>query len=88
MNDLGKVCRGMKRVCKCRSFGMNAKRRFYEGIVVPIALLGTETWNMRAAKKRELNMMGMRYLYEKYVDREKNQEVQRRTGCVIWNNVS
>ncbi len=27
MNEVGKVCGGMKRVFKCKSLGMSAKRR-------------------------------------------------------------
>ncbi len=63
MNEVGKVCRGMKRVFKCRSLGMNAMRRLYEGLVVSTALYGTETWNMEAAERRNLNVMeNTRYL--------------------------
>ncbi len=43
MTEVGKVCRGRKRVFKCRSLGMSAKRRWYEGVVVPTALYGAET---------------------------------------------
>ncbi len=46
MNEVGKVCGGMKRVFKCRSLGMSAKTRLYEGIVVATALYGSETWNI------------------------------------------
>ncbi len=46
MNEVGKVCGGV-----------SARRRLYEGIVVPIALYGTETWNMGAAERRRLNVM-------------------------------
>ncbi len=38
MNEVGKVCGGMKSVFKCGSLGMNAKRRLYEGVVVLIAV--------------------------------------------------
>ncbi len=59
MNEVGKVCGGMKRVFKCRSLGVSAKRRQYEGVVVPSVLYGAETWNMGAAEKR-LIVMEMR----------------------------
>ncbi len=52
MNEVGKVCGGMKRVFKCKSLGMSAKRRLYEGGVVPTAIYGAETWNMGAAERR------------------------------------
>ncbi len=60
MNEVGKVCGGMKRVLKCRSLGMNAKRRLYEGVVVSAALYVAETWNMGAGERRRLNVMEMR----------------------------
>ncbi len=46
----------------CRSLGMSAKRRLYEGIVVPAALYGAETWNMGAAERRGWSVMEMRCL--------------------------
>ncbi len=61
MNEVGKVCGGMKRVFKCRSLGMSAKGRLYEGVVVPSALYGTETWKMGTAERRQ-NVMEMRCL--------------------------
>ena len=60
MNEVGKVCGGMKKVFKCKSFCMYAKRRLYEGIVVPTALYEAETWNMGAAERKELNVGKMR----------------------------
>ncbi len=47
---------------KCRSLGMSAKRRLYEGVMVPTALYGTRTWNVGVAKRRRLNVMGVRWL--------------------------
>ncbi len=44
-----KVCARIKRVLKCKSLGMNAKSRLYEGIVVLTALYGANTWYMGAA---------------------------------------
>ncbi len=34
MNEVRKMCGGMKRVLKCRSLGTNAKRRLYEEVVI------------------------------------------------------
>ncbi len=86
MNEVGKVCGGMKRVFKCKSLGMSAKKRLYEGVVVPTALYGAETWNMRAAESKRLNVMEMRCLRSMCgvtrMDRVRNDEVQRRTGVV------
>ncbi len=47
---------------KCKSLGMSAKKKLYEGVVVPTALCGAETWNMGAAERKRLNVMEMRYL--------------------------
>ena len=84
MKEVGKVCGGMKRIFKCRSLGMNAKRKLYEGVVVPTALYGAETWNMGAAERRRLNVMEMRCLRSMCgvtrMDRMRNEEVRRRTG--------
>ncbi len=86
MNKVGKVCGGMKRVSKCKSLGMSAKRRLYEGAVVPTALYGAQTWNMGAAERKRLNVMWMRCLKSMCgitrMDRMRNKEVQRRTGVV------
>ncbi len=54
MNEVGKVCGGMKKVFRCRSLGMSAKRRLYEGIVALTALYGAETWNTGATERRRL----------------------------------
>ncbi len=62
MNEVGKVCGRMKRVFKCRSLGINAKRRLYELVVILAVLYGAEIWNMGAAERRRLNVMEMRCL--------------------------
>ncbi len=58
---------------------MNAKRRLYEGVVVPTVLYGAETWNMGAAERRRLNVMEMRCLRSMCrvtrMDRVRNDEV-------------
>ncbi len=63
----------------CRSLGMNAKIRLYEGVVAPIVLYGAETWNTGAAKRRRFNVMDMRWLKSmsgvKHMDRVTNEEV-------------
>ncbi len=85
MNEVGKVCGGMKRMLKCRSLGMSTERRLYKGVVVPAVLYGAETWNMESAEKRILNVMEMKCLRSMCgvtrMDRVRNNEV-RRTGIV------
>ncbi len=65
---------------------MTAKRRLYEGVVVPTVLYGAETWNMGAAERRRLNVMEMRCLRSMcgvtLMDWVRNDLVQRRTGVV------
>ncbi len=56
------MCGGKKRVFKCRSLRMSAKRRLYEGVVVPTVLYGAETWNMGAKERGRLNVMEVRCL--------------------------
>ncbi len=71
---------------KCKSLGMSAKRRLYEGVAIPTALYGAETWNMGAAERKRLNVMEMRSLRSMCgvtrMDRVRNEEVRRRTGVV------
>ncbi len=43
VNEIGKVCRGMKKVYKCKSRGKNVKKRPCEAILVSTALLGGAT---------------------------------------------
>ncbi len=80
------MCGGTKRVLKCTSLGMSAKRMLYEGIVVSTALYGTETLNMGAAERRRSNVMEMRCLKcmcgVTRIDRVRNDEMQRRKGVV------
>ncbi len=52
----------MKKVFKLLSLGLSAKRSLYEGVVIPTALHGAETWNMGAAERSRLNVMEMRCL--------------------------
>ncbi len=63
---------------ECRSLGMSAKRRLYEGVVVPTALYGAETWNMGTVERKRLNVMEMRCLRNMYgvtrMDRVRNEK--------------
>ena len=77
---------GLKEMFKYKSLGMDAKRRLYEGIAVPTALYGAETWNMGARDRRRLNVMEMRCLRSMCGvtrrNRVRNEEVRRRTGVM------
>lgn len=53
---------------------------------MPTVLYGAESWNMRAAGRRRLNVMEMSCLRgicgETRMNRVRNEEVLRRTGVV------
>ena len=76
----------MKTVLNNRGLGMSAKRRLYEGVIVPTVLYGAETWGLRVAEKRRLNVLEMKCLRSMSgvtrLDRIRNEEVRRRTGVV------
>ncbi len=64
---------------------MNAKRRLYDGVVVPTALYGAVTWNMGAAERR-LNVIEMGCLRSMYgvtrMDQVRNDESAKENwGC-------
>ncbi len=71
---------------KCKSLGMSAKRRLYEGVVAPTVLYGAETWNMGAAERKRLNVMETRCLRSMCgvtrMDRVRNEVVRRSKGVV------
>ena len=86
VNEASKVLGSMKRVCKSRQLGMNAKRRLYEGVIVPTALYGAETWGLKVAEKKRLNVLEMKCLRSMVGvtrwDRLRNEEVRRRAGVM------
>ena len=84
VNEACKVWGGMKAVFKVRQLGMNVKRRLYEGVIVPMALYGAETWGMKKAQKKKLNVLEMKCLRSMLgvtrMDRVRNEEVRRQVG--------
>ncbi len=65
---------------------MISKRKLYEGVLVPTALYGAETWNKGAVERNRLDVMEMRCLRSMCgvtrMDQVRNEEVRRRTGIV------
>ena len=65
-------------------WGINAKKRLLEGVIVSTAFYGAEAWGMRSAKRRKANVLEMkcfRSLVEvSRMDRVRNEEVRRRAG--------
>ncbi|XP_076038213.1 uncharacterized protein LOC143023538 isoform X2 [Oratosquilla oratoria] len=84
LREASKCLGGLKSVMRNRHLGMDAKRRLYEGVIVPTALYGTETWNMTEEERRSLNVLEMKCLRSMIgvtrLDRVRNEEVRRRTG--------
>ena len=56
----------MKMVLKNRWLGMSAKRRLYEGAIVPTTVYVAETWDLRVAEKKRLNVLEMKCLRRMY----------------------
>ena len=53
----------MKSVLGNRGLGINVKKYLYEGVLIgPVALYGAETWGMRSAKRRKMNVLEMKWL--------------------------
>ena len=84
VSEASKCLGGLKSVMSNRNLGMEAQRKLYEGVIVPTALYGAETWNIREAEKKRLNAMEMRCLRGmagvSIMDRVRNEEVRKRTG--------
>ena len=40
-----------------RGLGIKTKNCLYEGVIVPKALHGAETWGMRSAERRNVNVL-------------------------------
>ena len=84
VKEASKCMGGMKKVMSNRTLGMSAKRRLYEGVVVPTALYGAEAWNMKEADRRRLDVFEMRCLRSMVgvsrLDRLRNEEVRRQAG--------
>ena len=45
-----------------RGFGMMAKKCLYEGVIVPTALYGADSWSRRSAERRKVNVLEMKCL--------------------------
>ena len=52
----------LKSVLTNRGLGIKAKKRLYEGVIVPTALYRAEAWGMRNAKRAKVNVLEMKCL--------------------------
>ena len=64
--------------------GIKAKKYLHERVIVPTALYGAESWGMRSAERRKVNVLEMKCLRSligvSRRDRVRNEEVRRRAG--------
>ena len=74
----------MKSIWKVKEVGMNVKKALYESIIVPTVLYGGETWGLREAESKRLDVMEMKCLRSMCGvtrrDRFENVEIRRRVG--------
>ena len=70
-----------------RGFWIKAKKCLYQGVIIPTMLYGAESWAMRSAERRKVNVLEMKCLRSlvgvSRMDRVRNQEVRRRAGIEI-----
>ena len=51
MNEGYRAWEELKSLLSNREFGIKANKCLYEGVIVPTALYGAETWGMRSAER-------------------------------------
>ena len=62
MNKGYRAWGALKCVLSNRGSGIKAKKRLYEGVIVPTALYGAEAWGMRSAERSKANVLEMKCL--------------------------
>ena len=84
VNEGCKVLGALKGVMKNRGLGMNVKKVFYEKVVVPTVMYGSEPWGMKVTERQKLNVFVMKCLRSmtgvSRLDRVKNEVMRARTG--------
>ena len=60
MNEEYRAWKALKSVLSYRGLEIKAKKCLYEGVIVPTALYEAETWGMRSAEKRKVNVLEMK----------------------------
>ena len=67
---------------------VNTNKCLYEGVIVPTELYGAETWSIRSAERRKVDVFEIKYLRSlaevSRMDRVMNEEVHRRAGIKKW----
>ena len=54
--------RSAERVLSNRGLGIKVKKCLYEGVIVPMALYGSEAWALRSAERIKVNVLEMKRL--------------------------
>ena len=62
MNEEYRAFEELKSVLSNRGLGIKPKKCLYEGVIVPTALYGTESWGMRCADRGKVNVLEMKSL--------------------------
>ena len=62
MNEGYRAWGVLKSVLRNRGLGIKAKKCLYEGVIVQTALYGAETWGMRSAERRKVNVLEIKCL--------------------------
>ena len=62
MNEGYRAWVALKSVLSNRGLGIKAKKCLYEGVIVPTALYGAESWGMRRSERRKVNVLEMKCL--------------------------
>ena len=59
MNEEYRAWGALKSVLSNRGLEKRVKKCLYEGVIVPTALYEAETWGMRSAERRKVNVLEM-----------------------------
>ena len=62
MRGIYRAWGALKSVPSNRGLGIEAKDCPYEGVIIPTALYGAESWGMRSAERRKVNVLEVKCL--------------------------
>ena len=87
VSEGSKVMGAVRGVMRGRSLSMDAKKCLYEKVIVPTVTYGAETWSVREAERKRLDVFEMRCLRSMVgvtlMDRVRNEEVRERAGVSV-----
>ena len=80
--ERSKVLGAVRSVLKSKTMSWGVKKTLYQQVIVPMVTYGAETWRLREAERRRLNVFEMKCLRPivgvKSWDRIRDQEIRRR----------